>query len=296
MIIVTVLGFFAFIFRPSIPSRYKALIKAVEAGDVVQITALLERGLDPNFRPRRPFFDTSSPWDKYLAPLHLAAEAGNEHVSRILLLHGAKPNLRASLAGDAPLDIVVQSVCGFREMGTPVPRGYIETARVLIDAGADPQYMSSKGDTALKQAATCGPPELLEQLLRLRYGEHAFLVGLGGAATAENQATFELLMVRAGEDVLVRSLQSAAKTGHVVLLKMLLDHGVNPNRLSAGCGSTPLHAAAQRGDVESVRLLLAHGAQKSSEDASGRVPLDLTTDPLLVELLSGTCGGEPPSK
>jgi ankyrin repeat protein len=42
---------------------------------------------------------------------------------------------------------------------------------------------------------------------------------------------------------------------------------------------TPLHLAAQRGQIELVRPLLAHGARKDLVDAKGFTPLDLAKKP-----------------
>ena len=43
------------------------------------------------------------------------------------------------------------------------------------------------------------------------------------------------------------------------VLQLLLDKKANPNRF-ASHGSTPLHLAAQRGDLQAVKLLVSHGA------------------------------------
>jgi len=70
------------------------------------------------------------------------------------------------------------------------------------------------------------------------------------------------------------------------VVKLLLDHGADPNRptvpnMSTGCfwrdvrtcGETPLHRAAAFGNVRTVELLLAAGADKRLRDANGDTPL-----------------------
>ena len=70
----------------------------------------------------------------------------------------------------------------------------------------------------------------------------------------------------------VTPLHSAAAGGHAELVKLLLEHGADPNALQAG-GFTPLHAAAQNGDVETIGALLFHGADADVKSAEGKTPL-----------------------
>ena len=44
--------------------------------------------------------------------------------------------------------------------------------------------------------------------------------------------------------------------------------------LARGCGSTALHYAVQRGDVDIVNLLLEHGADPSIKNDLGKSPVD----------------------
>jgi ankyrin repeat protein len=43
-------------------------------------------------------------------------------------------------------------------------------------------------------------------------------------------------------------------------------------------GFTPLHGAAQNGQLEMVQLLLEHGADPSMRDTAGRSPLDFARE------------------
>ena len=51
----------------------------------------------------------------------------------------------------------------------------------------------------------------------------------------------------------VTSLHSAAAGGHTANVKLLLEHDANPNALQKG-GFTPLHAAAQNGNVQTIHI------------------------------------------
>lgn len=72
-------------------------------------------------------------------------------------------------------------------------------------------------------------------------------------------------------------IHSAAAAGHYKIVKMLLDHGAEPNVREQG-GFTPLHAAAQNGDVETIRYLLLGGADLTLKSEDGKTALDIAMD------------------
>jgi uncharacterized protein len=72
----------------------------------------------------------------------------------------------------------------------------------------------------------------------------------------------------------VRPLGTAAFARDRECALVLLGAGADPNGRGEG-GFTPLHSAAQNGDVELVRLLLEHGADASATASDSRTPADL---------------------
>jgi uncharacterized protein len=92
-------------------------------------------------------------------------------------------------------------------------------------------------------------------------------------------------LVRAGASINSRShnrlkaapIQSAAAGGYRKVVKMLLDHGADPNIREQG-GYTPLHAAAQNGDEEMIRVLLYGGADLTIASNNGKTALDLAIE------------------
>lgn len=72
-------------------------------------------------------------------------------------------------------------------------------------------------------------------------------------------------------------IQSAAAGRHRKIVKLLLDHGADPNLREAN-GFTPLHAAAQNGDEETIRTLLFGGADLTLKSNDGKTALDLAME------------------
>jgi uncharacterized protein len=72
-------------------------------------------------------------------------------------------------------------------------------------------------------------------------------------------------------------IHSAAAAGHVRIVKLLLDHGGNPN-VREQAGYTALHAAAQNGDIEMIRTLLFGGADLTLKSDDGKTAMDIAMD------------------
>lgn len=72
-------------------------------------------------------------------------------------------------------------------------------------------------------------------------------------------------------------IHSAASAGHVKIVKMLLEHGADPN-VREQAGYTALHAAAQNGDVEIIRELLLGGADLRLKSDDGKTAMDTAMD------------------
>ena len=90
-----------------------------------------------------------------------------------------------------------------------------------------------------------------------------FLVGQGADVNAAAENTMRVAPVHA-----------AATTQDREMMRLLLEHGANPNARQQ-MDYTPLHSAAGRGDVEMAKLLIAHGAERAPKATDGMTPADV---------------------
>ena len=134
------------------------------------------------------------------------------------------------------------------------------------------------GDTARVRELTDTDPALINA-----YAADGFYP-LGLAAYFGHLDTVRLLLER-GADVgqvarnpmQVQALHAALAGRHEVIARLLVEHGADVNAKQHG-GYTPLHEAAQHGDLPLVELLLAHGADTSARLESGQTPAEIAAE------------------
>jgi ankyrin repeat protein len=147
--------------------------------------------------------------------------------------------------------------------------GSLESMRLLLDAGADPDAANDFAATPLMWCA--GDAAKVRLLLskgakadaRSKLGRTPLLI----AAAYDGATDAARLLIEKDADVNARDeggtsvLEQAATTNHIELVRLLLAKGAAVNTADGG-GITPLIAAAWNGDRNGalVKLLLAHGA------------------------------------
>jgi len=142
--------------------------------------------------------------------------------------------------------------------------GYPDIAKLLLDAGANPNARSYNDNTALINAVSCGLPTDRAKALQL----------LVKAGANVNQANHDGLT----------ALAYAILKKDVAAATLLLDAGADPN-LADNAGLTPLHRAVRAYSFELVRLLLQRGADpnRAATDTQ-QTPLQLAQSLKLYEL------------
>ncbi len=166
--------------------------------------------------------------------LHLAAASGNASLTRLLLAHGANPNIRNEL--------------GQRPLHGAALRNDTTVAFLLRAAGALVNAADDLGMTPLHYAVWEDAVLMVRWLLR-----H----GADPNAEAADQSP----------------LHDAVRQNNPRIVRLLLQGGARPNLRNA-YGETPLHLAAQHNHLELVRLLLQHGANPLAKDLRRKTPLD----------------------
>ena len=172
---------------------------AVDGGRLDIVELLLDRGADPNVVSGEGY-----------TPLHLAAGRQEPEIARLLLARGAAASLdKRDPYGNTPLLLAVAKVKE-REVWTFTAVGAVsgstrakepsaDLLETLLEAGADVQAPTGKGNTPLHIAAFRGHVNAVRLLLR--HGADRAARNPGGETAAD-------LARRYGQDEVVRVLTS----------------------------------------------------------------------------------------
>ena len=163
-----------------------------------------------------------------------------------------------------------------------------ETARLLLDAGADIEPKTSWGATPLDWAAAMGSAKVGDLLLARAASGFTIVVAAGLGKLQEVKAIVESRVDLSAHrrrgapdspddhwpadsahiqgDVLSDAMHVAARNGHTEVVEYLLDHGALVDAKGV-FGGTALHWAAINGHRDMVKLLIARGASLNIHDA-----------------------------
>ena len=235
-------------------------------GAAQAVRALLAHGADPNAK------------EAVNGQTALMWAAAARHADVVHLLIDAHADVRARTrswtqrmvlccqlyGGDHETEAVVAEG-GYTPLLFTAQYGDVETARLLLAAGADVNDAAADGESAVVIAAHVGQSDVGAFLLQS--GADANAAGAGYSAT-----------------------HIAAVRGDVALLQALLAHGADPNarvkqgtptkRVRSGheidqrmLGATPFILAAGSGQLEAMKLLAAKGADPAIATQDGRTAL-----------------------
>lgn len=240
-----------------IPSKDGSTILHVLAkrGMVPMFTFLMTYGANPSIKdndgripynyittfPRAlyPFPNIMERW----TPLHAAIS--KHDMDSISYLLGNKHELKVNM--DA-LDMIPQT-----PLQLAIRRGFLDVAKMLLDHGAVWNASPNAPHKPLCLAARYGNYEICELLIN-----HAKKIY---KSTDDDDGTKTTLSTFIhGPDKDTAPLHVAVESGHVRIVKLLLENHANVNCKDRRYSTTPLYYAAVRGDVDLCALLLDNGA------------------------------------
>jgi len=260
---------------------------AAAIGDRARVEELLEE--DPALANRVSDYVTY-----YLgsgSPLKNAAAQGHLDIVKMLLAHGADPNLPEE--GIAPKGHALYAAAA---------SGHLEIARLLLENGADPNPPVESSADALSRAIGQSNQPMIELLCSYGAARPVHLLAYHGDvqtaaavfaanpdladdpealenAAGQGHESFVRLMLRYKPDLARRVAVGVRNQGPDKsiqtreLAELLFQHGMDPN-LPDWLHITPLHRFAQRGDLENAAIFLDHGALLHARDE------DLCSTPL----------------
>jgi ankyrin repeat protein len=220
-----------------------------------------------------------------------AAEEGHANIVQLLLANGAEVDLQSKV-----IKPIRRNGLGFarspngQPTGDPMGgltallfaarQGSLETARVLVAAGAD-----------VNKTAVDSSSPLLVAVQNGNYDVARLLLDRGADVNRTNDKNWSpLYLAVANRDALTTAVPPPSSDGVLDFIKMLLDrsadtnkqikvkaevHQANTSLWLQEAGATPLLRAALCGDLTVVRLLMAHGANPL-------IPTFDKTTPLMV--------------
>ncbi|KAL2870556.1 ankyrin repeat domain-containing protein [Aspergillus lucknowensis] len=250
--------------QPTSDGRTPLQIALEEFSPPEVIQTLLDSGADANKRgrggltalhtlvclKRYDLFETflaagaslSTADDKGNTPLLLAVAVSNARAASIFLQCGA--------------DICTRDKFGRTPLHAAAANNSVAIVKMLLDAGADISATDDDGRIPLHFATLSSNTLVFKAIL----SKH------------EETEVDYLVRSRSGRTV----LEMAAEGGHLSLVEMLIERGVEIAHGSQGY--SPLHAAIANRHLEIAELLLAHGADPLILDHYGRTPIDWASD------------------
>jgi ankyrin repeat protein len=247
------------------------------------VSASIQDGLKRLFDPRRPHLtimvwihDPEIPW---LSRSKRPSKPGGNCLHYATL--SGLPDLVKFLVTEFTLDLNTRCYLDdFTPLHLASRDGHVETARVLVEHGADVNARDISKRTPLRLALDNNHVEIAQVLI-----ENRAYIGPQGKpwmplhrASGNGQAGIVQVLLEHGADASARDennltpLQVALKGRHMEVARVLREFDADASAKDKS-NNTSLHRASERGDVDVALVLLEHGAYASAQDKDNLTPL-----------------------
>lgn len=262
------------------PLEYATCNVTTDRKEIIQ--NLLDHGADPRQMGKYSF-----------SALGCAAAAGNNELVRLLRHKGAEPNARISDHSHTPLmlavkngrvstvQLLLQHGAGVNQVRIVAPGKY-ESALDLALAGKNPEVIDMLKGAGAKLAADLPKPATpatpatgsSNTTTHKLTPEESLQLRLSADSTfGKTESVKDLL--RKGAKADSKALNSAARSGKADIIRLLVQHGADPNAPDPFFKRTPLMETVTFGHLDATEALLELGAKPDAIGnlTTGELPL-----------------------
>ncbi|KAI0289225.1 hypothetical protein BC826DRAFT_634504 [Russula brevipes] len=274
------------------PLAFYAAEHWVDHAKIREVASQFRDAMEQLFDPRKPYLAAWACWIRDMdegwvgqsiddlpehppppreTALYYAALCGLRDVAEYLIVaHAEDANAECGRHG-SPLHAAVYM-------------GHLDTARVLLDRGADVNLGNQDGGTPLVTAYN--RRNLKTMALLLEHGadpdvQYDSCGSISHDAASEGNTEVMELLLRHKANVHIRGTYGDKWTllhwvfgSNAKLVQILLDHGADINALDAH-HKTPLYRAVENGRLDLVRVLLGHGADVHIRGGGNQTPFQV---------------------
>ena len=246
---------------PALPLEKKTLefYNTIEAGDSVAVKAALKAS-PKLLNARNEAGET---------PLHYAAKYGHLDIVKHLMESGADiESLQRSLK-------TPPSRLDYTPLFVATEYGKLDVLQYLISKGADPDHRDASGVSPLYRAAQLPNAKAVEILLQQNVSLDVRSRTNSEEATLAHVARGEVLaklLEKGAPAKNVKELEYTALHAHAESaddVRLLLEHGADPNIREPHTGRTPLFEASWAGNLKAMNDLVKAGAELTAQDFEG---------------------------